>query len=454
MVGILAYAAAGALEGYGVGLVSQAQNAREAALEAARNAQRDRERAEDRAYDTSVRNDGRAYEEGQAAADRARTDATTARNANVYESLFGTESGGNFNAANDEGYTGRSQFGEDRLADYSRATGSEPITPEQFRSDPELQQRVEQWHFKDINKFIDDNDLMEYDGQTIDGVPITRSGMIAMAHLGGAGGMQRFLETNGEYNPADSNGTNLSDYAKTHGGLSTDMGDVWEMIADPNTPAPLRDAALTEVQRRNGIGIAATLSLSGEEWRSNGDGTETRWGAVDGTNTMQPYLDADGQLFTREEQGDDIELSAGLDIRLRRNAILGNGDLADPGPDEDAVLAAKSEILRLMTEEGMSEQAAEIKALQGMVFEDIMKTQSAGLFGMSSEEVPSGRMAFTGQFSYRDAPADAADAPADSDLANPPADVLAQARDAIAQGADPEAVKQRLAENGYNATGL
>lgn len=410
MVGLLAYAAAGALEGYGVGLVGQAQAAREAAIEAARNAQRDRERADDRAYDTSVRNDGRAYDERMAADDRARTDATTARNANVYESLFGTESGGNFSAANSEGYNGRSQFGADRLADYSRATGTATITPEQFRSDPALQQAVEQWHFKDINKFIDDHDLAQYEGQTIDGVEVTRSGMIAMAHLGGSGGMQRFLTSNGEYNPADSNGTHLSDYAATHAGLSTDMADVWTTIADPNTPAPLRDAALGEVQRRNNGGIAAQVSLTGEEWVANGDGTETRMGVVDGTNSMQPYLGPDGQPVTRPVTPDDkpqVTVSRGLQTDLgRRFTSEITGEV-----DYDIVDPLVTEIERLMNSEGMTEQQAKADALSRMEYEQIVTPEDRG-WGIGTPTPASTKNgAFLGTFRDRNATAPATTAP-------------------------------------------
>jgi len=42
--------------------------------------------------------------------------------------------------------------------------------------------------------------------------------MQAIAHLGGKGGLKRFIETGGKYNPADANGTRLSDYGARHGG--------------------------------------------------------------------------------------------------------------------------------------------------------------------------------------------------------------------------------------------
>jgi hypothetical protein len=48
----------------------------------------------------------------------------------------------------------------------------------------------------------------------IAGTPITRTGLLYMIHLGGPGGAQRVLETDGRANPRDANGTSLLDYAK------------------------------------------------------------------------------------------------------------------------------------------------------------------------------------------------------------------------------------------------
>ena len=47
---------------------------------------------------------------------------------------------------------------------------------------------------------------------------MTRDGLRSVAHLGGIGGMRRYIDSNGQYNPSDSFGTSLSDYATTHSG--------------------------------------------------------------------------------------------------------------------------------------------------------------------------------------------------------------------------------------------
>lgn len=130
--------------------------------------------------------------------------------ANMIRSLSRTESGGRWHVQNSEGYAGRLQFGDDRLTDYKRATG-ESFTKEQFRKDPNLQMRVEQWHLADI-----ENTFRPYVGQKVGGQTMTMGALAGMAHLGGTPGALSYLRTNGAYNPADSNGTRLSDYARTH----------------------------------------------------------------------------------------------------------------------------------------------------------------------------------------------------------------------------------------------
>lgn len=140
--------------------------------------------------------------------------------------LIGNEGGkAGFSAANDEGYVGRGQFGDDRLAD-AKVAGVIPgdMTKEQFRKSPEAQKAVEAWHFADIDKFAASNGIDKLYGQNIGGVIINRDSVRAMAHLGGSEGMKLFIQSGGAYNPADSNGTKLSDYGKTYGGGSAEGG--------------------------------------------------------------------------------------------------------------------------------------------------------------------------------------------------------------------------------------
>ena len=154
--------------------------------------------------------------------------------------LLQRESGGNFNAKNDQGYVGRAQFGEDRLTD-ARNAGVVPadMSAEDFRANPKIQMAAEEWHFGDINDFIDQNGLAAYEGKSVNGIPITREGMVNVAHLGGKGGLAKFLKTAGEYNPADANGTSLSDYmAMAAGGDGVAGANVQPMASDAPADQP------------------------------------------------------------------------------------------------------------------------------------------------------------------------------------------------------------------------
>jgi hypothetical protein len=98
--------------------------------------------------------------------------------------------------------TGGYQFGDARLADYKKATKTK-FTTEQFKNDADLQEKVFQWHIADIDKAI--TKLPGSDKMSLDGLR-------AVAHLGGKGGMKKFVTSGGKYNPADQFGTSLSDY--------------------------------------------------------------------------------------------------------------------------------------------------------------------------------------------------------------------------------------------------
>lgn len=143
---------------------------------------------------------------------------------NVPRSLIGTESGGNWAAQNGEvgaggkaGHYGILQFGNARLEDAKRA-GAIPVnmTPQQFMASPDAQVAAANWHFSDIDRRIVAQGYDRYVGQTVGGVPITMDGMRSMAHLGGFGGLSKFISSGGGYNPADSFGTSLAAYGKTH----------------------------------------------------------------------------------------------------------------------------------------------------------------------------------------------------------------------------------------------
>lgn len=144
---------------------------------------------------------------------------------NVPRSLIHTESSGNFAAENDvegsggTGHFGVLQFSQDRIREAIAAGAIPEMTPDQFKANENAQIAASNWHFNDIDSYIQDRGLGQYVGQNIGGTPLTMNSLRAVAHLGGRSGMTRFLESGGQYNPADAYGTSLSDYAKRHAGL-------------------------------------------------------------------------------------------------------------------------------------------------------------------------------------------------------------------------------------------
>lgn len=166
------------------------------------------------------------------------------------DGLSKTESGSNYGIVNDEGYGGKYQFGDAKLTDYNKATGNN-ITMEQFLKSPKIQEAAQDWNVSDTDSFITANNLNDYVGQNIGGVNMTQNGMRAVAHLGGKDGMMKFLQSGGKYNPSDSNGTSLLDYARTHGGA-------------PQNPVQMAQA---QAPQRSGIN-PQIMQLLNNQWAS------------------------------------------------------------------------------------------------------------------------------------------------------------------------------------------
>ena len=108
-------------------------------------------------------------------------------------------------------FVGKLQFGEARLKDYQKATGTK-FSQEEFRGNLALQDRVASWHLDDIDKAIDalGEDAKAYD----------RDGLRAVAHLSGKTGMRKFVQSKGEYNPQDQLGTSAQDYYNKFSGAA------------------------------------------------------------------------------------------------------------------------------------------------------------------------------------------------------------------------------------------
>lgn len=123
------------------------------------------------------------------------------------------ESGNNWKCINRIGCFGEWQFDESTL----KYLGYKWVTLRRFRKDPEVFPREMQ--LKALRTLIRVNlvlltDSYHFIGDSIGGVRITKSGMIAASHLGGAGSLQQFLNTGGSINNRDVLGTSIRDYLK------------------------------------------------------------------------------------------------------------------------------------------------------------------------------------------------------------------------------------------------
>ena len=64
------------------------------------------------------------------------------------------------------------------------------------------------------NKWILRKEIEAYSGRVINGVEITESGIVAAAHLSGAGSVKKYLKSNGRNGFKDGFGTSLRSYIK------------------------------------------------------------------------------------------------------------------------------------------------------------------------------------------------------------------------------------------------
>ncbi len=123
------------------------------------------------------------------------------------EAIAFKESRGDYFSINKFGYMGKYQFGASTL----RMVGV--YNSKDFLKDPKLQEKVFIANLR-RNKWILRKDIKRFVGKKIRGVKITESGILAAAHLGGAGNVKKYLRTYGSYNFSDAYGTSLSYYIK------------------------------------------------------------------------------------------------------------------------------------------------------------------------------------------------------------------------------------------------
>jgi len=130
------------------------------------------------------------------------------------EAVAFKESQGKYHKINSLGYMGKYQFGLETLQTIG-------ITDSvAFMNSPKMQEKA----FVALlakNKWDLQDEIERYSGRIISGVKITESGILAAAHLGGAGSVKRFLNSNGKRKCKDDYGTSVKTYMKDFGGYET-----------------------------------------------------------------------------------------------------------------------------------------------------------------------------------------------------------------------------------------
>ena len=146
-----------------------------------------------------------------------------------FEALGQRESSGRYNVVNPYGYLGKYQMGEGALADagyYKKAshnynndwsgqfTGKDGVYSKQdFLNNKIAQENAVRIYSNKVWDYIKDV-ATEYDGKTINGIPITQSGMLAGAHLVGQRDLKKYLLTNGQNIKSDRNQVSVEEYLK------------------------------------------------------------------------------------------------------------------------------------------------------------------------------------------------------------------------------------------------
>ena len=125
------------------------------------------------------------------------------------------ESGNRYFVVNRYGYMGKYQFGKSTLR-----TLKIKVSKEAFLNSPDLQEYAMKqnllYNKKRLQKYID-----KFEGQKINGILITESGILAAAHLGGAGSVKRWFRK-GKIK-VDGNGVPITNYMQMFSGYNLNL---------------------------------------------------------------------------------------------------------------------------------------------------------------------------------------------------------------------------------------
>lgn len=154
--------------------------------------------------------------------------------------LGARESGGNYKAFNKYGYAGKYQMGEMALVDAGyyikpngkynndwkgKFTGKDRVySIKDFLNNPDAQENAQIIYKKKQWGYLKAVGADKYIGKIINGYTITPSGLLAGAHLKGAGSVIKYLKSGGQLAEKDAFGTSVESYMKKFAGY--DVSDL------------------------------------------------------------------------------------------------------------------------------------------------------------------------------------------------------------------------------------
>jgi hypothetical protein len=130
------------------------------------------------------------------------------------ENIAYKESQGQYDLVNRFGFMGKYQFGASAL----RSIGIS--NTDRFLKSPKLQEKA----FSALlakNKWELRQEISAFEGKVIGGVRITESGILAAAHLVGAGSVKKYFRSKGRVSVRDGFGTSMKTYLRRYAGFDT-----------------------------------------------------------------------------------------------------------------------------------------------------------------------------------------------------------------------------------------
>jgi hypothetical protein len=122
------------------------------------------------------------------------------------------ESSNRYDVVNRYGYMGKYQFAQKTL----NKLGID-IPREEFLNNPQMQEQAMylllRSNYQNLKKYID-----MYEGKVLHGILVTKSGVLAAAHLGGAGNVRKWFKKGQDFK--DGNGTKITNYMVTFAGYN------------------------------------------------------------------------------------------------------------------------------------------------------------------------------------------------------------------------------------------